>query len=139
MTGTDPPDGLSTVLDELIDLVQQVKQARWRFGSSVPLRDELDSLFDDVRSWARRLIEEEEDHGHSPLDSMRTASVRQSTLGISGIATAEDVRRALDGTLERVGEHLTRALALQADSELRAALTDVDDGLRRHRRALGGR
>jgi hypothetical protein len=135
--GADPLVALNAVLNEIIDLVREVKAARWRFGASASLHAELDSLFDDARRWARDLIELDEDHGRSPLESMPTGSSRQSRVLRPDISTADDVRRELDNALGRLDQHVAIAIASQMDGDLRQALGDIDDGVRRHRQALG--
>jgi hypothetical protein len=137
--GSDPLVALNAVLDEIIDLVREVKGARWRFGASASLHAELDSLFDDARRWARDLIELDEDHGRSPLESMPTASARQSRDLRPDISTEDDVRRELDDALGRLDQHVAIAIASQVDDDLSEALGAIEDGVRRHRQSLGPR
>src|ERR1700732_4373706 len=131
--GADPLVALNAVLDEIIDLVREVKDARWRFGASASLHSELDSLFDDARRWARDLVELDEDHGRSPLPSMPTASARQSRDLHADISSEDDVRRQLDDALARLDQHVAIAIASQVDEDLSEALGDIDDDVRRHR------
>jgi hypothetical protein len=137
--GAAPLVALNAVLNEIIDLVREVKEARWRFGASASLHAELDSLFDDARRWARDLIELDEEHGRSPLESMPTASARHSRDLRPDIPTADDVRRELDNALGRLDQHVAMAVASEVDEDLSEALGHIDDGVRRHRQALGAR
>lgn len=134
--GDDPLAALNAVLNEIIDFVREVKDARWRFGAAGSLHAELDSLFGDAKSWAAHLVEVDDDHDRSPLASMPTPSERRSSSLRPHISTVDDVRRELDDVLDRLDHHLAGAVALQVDADLRDALADVENGVRRHRQVL---
>lgn len=135
--GTDPLAAMNAVLDEIIDFVREVKQARWRFGASATWHGELDSLFDDGREWVRRLMQEDKDHGVPALGTVPTASTREKTYRDVEAASAEGIRHVLDEILGRLDEHVAGALAVQVDPHLRAALSEIEAGVRGHRKALG--
>jgi DNA-binding ferritin-like protein len=132
----DPIAALNEVLSEVIDGVQEVKQARWRVATAHPLHAVLDELFDDLTAWARLLIEEDKALGISPLTRITSVAGRKPPNLWSGAATDEEVRRVLDQQLDRLGQHVTAALSEQADNSSRTALADIQRGLRAHRRAL---
>ena len=134
--GADPLAAMNAVLDEIIDFVREVKQARWRFGASATLHRELDSLFEDAREWARRLMQEDEDHGVPALGSVPTASTRDQPYRDVEAASAEEIRGVLEEILGRLDGHVASALALQVEPHLRSALSDVEVGVRGHRDAL---
>jgi hypothetical protein len=132
----DPLEAINAVLSEVIDFVSEVKQARWRFPAPEALHAELDSLFDDIRSWVQLLIEEDDAHGLSPLGSMPSASGRRPpTLGPEA-ATADGVRLVLEDHLARLDKHVAEAVGQQVDEDLRSALGQVEAGARRHVEAL---
>ena len=53
-----PIAALNRVLSEVIDVVQDVKQAQWRLSGAHDLHAVLRDLFDDLKSWALLLMEE---------------------------------------------------------------------------------
>jgi DNA-binding ferritin-like protein len=132
----DPAAALNQVLSEVIDAVLDVKQAHRRVPETHALHAVLDQLFDDLRTWARLLADQDRALGVSPLASMPTAAGRAPPHPWHGPASDEEVRRAVGEDLDRLGQYLAAALAEQQDDKVRAALAEVERGLLVHRRAL---
>jgi DNA-binding ferritin-like protein len=132
----DPTAALNQLLSEVIDVVLDVKQAHRRVPETHALHAVLDQLFDDLRTWARLLADQEQALGVSPLASMASAAGRKPPYPWHGAASDEEVRRIVGQHLDRLGQHLAAALAEQQDDSARAALGEVERGLLVHRRAL---
>jgi hypothetical protein len=67
---------------------------------------------------------------------MSTGSGRTPPHSWHGAASDEEVRRIVGEDLDRLGQHLTAALAEEHDDQVRAALAEVERGLLVHMRAL---
>jgi DNA-binding ferritin-like protein len=132
----DRAAALNQVLSEVIDAILDVRQAHRRVPGTQPLHAELDQLFADLRTWARLLADADQALGVSPLASMPSAAGRTPPHPWHGAASNEEVRRIVGGHLDRLGQHLSAALAEQHDDKVRAALTEVQRGILAHRRAL---
>lgn len=131
----DPATALNEVLSEVIDIVQEVKQAHRKVPETHALHAALDQLSEDLRAWAQLLIERDEALGLSPLDRMPSVAGRKPPNLWPGAATDEEVRRLIDEHLDRLGQHVTAALAGQDDERSRAA--DVERELLVNRNKLG--
>jgi hypothetical protein len=136
VTPPDPNAALNQVLSEVIDVVQDVKQASWRVSATHPLHGQLDRLFGDLKGWARLLMEQDEVLGVSPLASMPSVAGRKPANLWTGDASDDEVRRIVGEHLDRLGEHVTAALAVQGESSSQATLAEVESGVLAHRRAL---
>jgi DNA-binding ferritin-like protein len=132
----DPVGALNEVLSEVIDAVLDVRQAHRRVPETHALHTVLDQLFDDLRTWARLLADQDQALGVSPLANMATPAGRTPPHSWHGAASDEDVRRVIGEDLDRLGQHLAVALAEQHDDKLREALAEVERGLLINRRAL---
>ena len=132
----DPATALNEVLSEVIDIVQDVKQAHRKVPETHALHAEIDELSEDLRTWARLLIERDEALGISPLERIPSVAGRKPPNLWQGTATDEEVRRLLEDHLERLAQHVTAALAAQEDEGSRAALAEVERGLLEHRKKL---
>ena len=133
----DPAAALNEVLNEVIDVVREVKQALWRVAGTHELHSELDSLFDDLRAWAGLLLDQDQALGVSPLAFMPSPADRKLPNAWTGAASDEEVRRVVGEHLGRVAQHVTAALAEQQDGASQAALAEVERGLLAHRQTLG--
>jgi DNA-binding ferritin-like protein len=132
----DATAALNEVLSEVIDIVQQVKQAHRKVPETHALHAELDRLFDDLRAWARMLIQRDEALGISALASMPSVAGRTPSNLWPGAATDDEVRLLIDAHLDRLGRHAAAALAAQDDEQARTALTRVERDVRAHRERL---
>ena len=132
----NPAAALNQVLSEVIDAILDVRQAYRRVPETQPLHAELDQLFTDLRTWARLLADQDQALGVSPLASISSAAGRTPPTPWHGAATSEEIRRIVGEHLDRLGLHLTAALAEQRDDSVRAALTEVERGILAHKRAL---
>jgi len=131
-----PVAALNDVLSEVIDGVLDLRQARRRVPETHALHAVLDQLLNDLRAWARLLVDQDQELGVSPLESMSTGAGRTPPHSWHGAASDEEVRRVIGKDLDRLGEHLAVALAVQHDDKLRTALTEVQRGVLVHSRAL---
>ena len=132
----DPAAALNQVLSEVIDGVLDVRQAYRRVPETHALHAVLDRLFDDMRTWAGLLADQDQALGGSPLANMVSGAGRTPPHSWHGAASDEDVRRVVGEDLDRLGQHVTAALADQHDEKVRAALAEVERGLEIYRRTL---
>jgi DNA-binding ferritin-like protein len=132
----DPTAALNQVLSEVIDAILDVRQALRRVPGTQALHAELDQLFTDLRTWARLLADQDQALGVSPLASMPSGSARPPSNPWYGAASSEEIRRIVGEHLDRLAGHLAAALAEQQDDKVRAALTQVQQGVQAYLRAL---
>ena len=133
----DPAAALNEVLNEVIDVVRDVKQALWRVTGTHELHSELDSLFDDLRAWAGLLLDQDQALGVSPLAFMPSPADRKLPNAWTGAAGDEEVRRVVGEHLGRLAQHVAAALAEQQDGPSQEALAEVERGVLAHRQTLG--
>ena len=136
MSENEPIAALNRVLSEVIDLVQDVKQAHWKVSETHALHQELDQLRGDLGTWARQLIVQDEALGVSPLTSMPSVAGRKPPTLWPGAVSDEDVRQVLGEHLDRLEQHIAAAMADQTDAQSRAVLGDVHRGVIAHRHTL---
>lgn len=124
--------GLNLVLSEVIDVVQDVKQARRKVSEPHVLHAELDRLFKDLGSWARTLAEEDEARGLSPLEWMPSVAGRTPRVLWTDTPTDGDVRQTLSEDLTRLAGEIEAALGEDPEEATRAALAPVRAGVIGH-------
>jgi DNA-binding ferritin-like protein len=139
MVSKDPKDSLialNEVLSEVIDLVQDVKQAHRQVPENHALHSELDRLFDDLRSWAQALIEEDTLLGVSPLSSMPSVAGRIPRNLWPSTPSDEEVRKIIAEHLERLSASLSAALEEHQEDSAEAVLQQMRDELTDHLKLL---
>jgi DNA-binding ferritin-like protein len=132
----EPAAALNQVLSEVIDAILDVRQGHRRVPETQALHAVLDQLLADLKTWARLLAEQDQSLGVSPLASMPSGASRTPVNPWHGAVTSEEVRRIVGEHLDRLGHYVAAALAEQQDAGVRAALTEVEQGIAVHRRAL---
>ena len=132
----DPNAALNQVLSEVIDVVQDVKQAYRKVPATHALHQVLDRLFDDVRTWIRLLMEQDLALGVSPLAMMPSVAGRTPLNLWPGAADDVQVRRIVGEHLDRLGQHLASALVEQDDEKSRSILEAIQRELSAVERAL---
>jgi DNA-binding ferritin-like protein len=132
----DPAAAINQVLSEVIDAILDVRQAHRRVPETQALHAVLDQLFDDLRTWARLLADQDEALGVSPLASMPSGASRTPLNPWHGAASNAEVRRIVGEHLDRLARYLSAALADEQDDKIRAALTEVERGVLADTRAL---
>ena len=115
-----------------------VKQAFRKISDNHELHDELDRLVDNLRKWAKLLMDEDEELGASPLGRMPSAAGRTPLNLFPGPTPDDEVRRVLLEHLDRLADHLTLAASEQTDDGARSVLAGIAEDLAGHRQALGG-
>jgi hypothetical protein len=128
--------GLNLVLSEVIDVVQDVKQAHRKVSEAHMLHAELDRLFNDLGRWARILAEEDEARGVSPLERMPSVAGRTPRILWTDTPTDGDVRQTLSEHLTRLAREIDEALGEDPEEGIRAALASVRAGVIEHLNAL---
>ena len=132
----DPVDALNQVLNEVLEVVQDVKQAHRKVPEPGTLHTELDRLFEDLREWAQALVAQDESLGVSPLSRVPSADGRLPANLWPGVPSEGEVRTALSGHLERLDERVGVALSHAPDESARTTLATIQAALISHLQAL---
>jgi hypothetical protein len=123
----DPIAALNDVLNEVFEVVQDVKQAHRKVPQNHELHAQLEALLGDLGRWVQRLIEEDSVLGAPALGSVPSAAGRSPRNFWPTDAPDDEVRRVVGEHLSRLADHVAAALADQRDDGARAVLREVQD------------
>jgi DNA-binding ferritin-like protein len=132
----DPIAALNQVLNEVIDMVQDVKQAHVKVPETQALHAELDKLFSDLKNWVRLLLEQDAALGVSPLETMPSVAGRTPANLWPASPTTDEVRRVVGEHLDKLEQHVATALEAQDDPRSRVTLAEIEKGLVAHKHAV---
>lgn len=131
-----PVAAINRVLSEIIDVIQDVKQAHRNVPEAQTLHRELDLVFDDLRAWAQLLLDQDDAHGGSPLVDMPTVAGRPIANLWRTTPTIDDARRVVAEHLERLGRLVAATAVPPGDEGMRDALAQIERGISAHLAAL---
>jgi hypothetical protein len=139
MTDSTPADSivaLNQILDEVLELILEVKQADRKVLPSHELHGELDRLFADLLSWRTLLADQDLALGVNPLSFISSAAGRTQVILWSGNPTDDEVSLLVGAHLLRLESHLSSLLDDTSDETSAGAFSEIRRGVVTHREAL---
>jgi hypothetical protein len=135
-TPADPIVALNQVLDEVIVLILEVKQADRKVPPSHELHGELDRLLADLVRWRTLLADEDLALGIDPLSFISSAAGRTQVTLWSGIPTDDEVSSLVGGHLLRLEDHLRLLRDDPIDEAWDGTFSEIQRGVASYREAL---
>jgi hypothetical protein len=139
VTATGPSDpivALNQVLDEVLDLILEVRQADRKVPPAHELHGELDRLITDLVSWRTLLADDDIALGVSPLSFIPSAAGRTPPNPWAGTPTDDEVSLLVGAHLRRLEDHLQAVLAEPIEGMARDTFTEMQRGVQAHRETL---
>ena len=137
-TPEDLPRSLNAALSDVLDVVQEVKQAHRKVPETHALHIVLDRLFDDLSAWAQALLAQDRALGVSPFAHLPSVAGRRPRNLWPSEVSEDDVRLLLDEHLTLLGRHIAAAAEAQIDEASRETLFAIDRAVAAHRATLSG-
>jgi hypothetical protein len=134
----DPIVALNQVLDEVLDLMLEVRQADRKVPPSHELHGELDRLIGDLVSWRTLLADEDIALGVSPLSFIPSAAGRTPPNPWAGTPTDDEVSLLVGDHLLRLEDHLHAVLTDPIVGSARRTFADMQRGVQAHRETMRG-
>jgi hypothetical protein len=134
----DPLVALNQVLDEVLDLMLEVRQADRKVPPAHELHGELDRLIADLVSWRTFLADEDIALGVSPLSFIPSAAGRTPPNPWAGTPSDEEVSLLVGDHLHRLEDHLHSVLTDPIEGPARRTFAEMEVGVQAHRQALRG-
>jgi hypothetical protein len=128
----DPIVALNEVLDEVLDLMLEVRQADRKVPPAHELHGELDQLISDLVSWRTLLADEDIALGVSPLSFFPTAAGRTPPNPWAGTPTDDEVSLLVGAHLRRLEDHLNAVLADPIEGAARRAFAEMQRSVQAH-------
>ncbi len=122
---------LQATIDELIDLVLEVKQAHHAVPEDHPLHTQLDALFAELSRWTRALADRTRALGGSLLEGVTTVAGRHARNRFPITTDDAVVAGALVAPLRAAADHAAAHVTgvSEVDAEAGAVFADVAAGL----------
>jgi hypothetical protein len=140
-TSTPPHGALATfngTLSEIIDVLGEVKQASRKVPRDHELHNQLDELFEDLRTWASLLMAEGDELGSSPLGSIPSVAGRVPLNLWPGNPTDNEVCQTIRDHVSTLSVQVAAAKGEQVDEDARALLERIQRRLIAHVRTFSG-